>query len=65
MHSLHYHRIGQQQKVTVYHLVSKNTIEEKILRLHQSKRNLADALLEGSDVSHRLTASDLLDMIGK
>ena len=59
------HRIGQQQKVTVYHLVSKNTIEEKILRLHQSKRNLADALLEGSDVSHRLTASDLLDMIGK
>lgn len=58
------HRIGQQQNVTVYHLVSKNTIEEKILRLHQSKRNIADALLEGADVSHKLTAAELLDMIG-
>jgi SNF2 family DNA or RNA helicase len=58
------YRIGQQQNVTVYHLVSKNTIEEKILRLHQSKRNMADALLEGSDVSNKLTAAQLLDMIG-
>lgn len=58
------HRIGQQQNVTVYHLVSKNTIEEKILRLHQSKWNIADALLEGADVSHKLTAAELLDMIG-
>ncbi len=58
------HRIGQQQKVTVYHFVSKNTIEEKILRLHQTKRNIADALLEGADVSHKLTASELLEMIG-
>lgn len=58
------HRIGQEQKVTVYHMISKNTIEEKILRLHETKRNLADALLEGTDMSHQLTPAELLEMIG-
>ena len=57
------YRIGQKQKVTVYHLISEHTIEEKILRLHQTKRSLADSLLQGSDTSHKLTAQDLLDMI--
>lgn len=57
------YRIGQQQNVTVYHLITKNTIEEKILRLHKTKQNMADALLEGADMSHKLTSSDLLEMI--
>ena len=57
------YRIGQKQKVTVYHLISEHTIEEKILRLHQTKQSLADSLLQGSDTSHKLTAQDLLDMI--
>lgn len=57
------YRIGQEQKVTVYHLISEHTIEEKIVRLHQTKRDLADSLLEGSDMSHKLSAADLLDML--
>lgn len=57
-------RIGQQQKVTVYHLISQHTIEEKIVRLHQTKRDLADSLLDGTDMSHKITASELLKMIG-
>lgn len=57
------YRIGQTQKVTAYHLVSSHTIEEKILRLHESKRNLADALLEGTDMSHKLTAQELMDIL--
>ena len=57
------YRIGQDQKVTVYHLISAHTIEEKIVRLHQTKRDLADNLLEGTDVSHKLRADDLLQMI--
>ena len=39
--------------------------EEKILRLHQTKRNLADAMLEGTNESHKLTSKDLLAMIDK
>ena len=57
------YRIGQKQKVTVYHLIAENTIEEKILRLHQTKRSLADSLLQDTDMSHKLTVQDLLEMI--
>lgn len=59
------HRIGQHQAVTVYHLVSKNTIEEKIIRLHQTKRHLADNILAGTDTSYKLTGEDLLEMVAK
>lgn len=58
------YRIGQTQKVTVYHLIAEHTIEEKILRLHQTKQSLADSLLEGTDMSHKLTAKDLLELLG-
>ena len=59
------YRIGQRQNVTVYHLISQHTIEEKILRLHETKRNLADAMLEGTSESHKLTAKELMEMIGQ
>lgn len=57
------YRIGQQQNVTVYHLIAQHTIEEKIMRLHRTKRDLADSLLEGADMSHKLTGKDLLDIL--
>lgn len=57
------YRIGQEQKVTAYHLIASHTIEEKIMRLHETKRNIADALLEGTDISHKLTAKELLKML--
>lgn len=59
------YRIGQKQAVTVYHLVAENTIEEKIIRLHQTKRDLAENILEGTDISHKLTGKDLLEMVAK
>ncbi len=57
------HRIGQDRPVTVYRLVAENTIEEKILELHAKKRDLADSLLAGTDVSAKLTAKDLLGLL--
>ncbi len=57
------HRIGQKRPVTVYRLVTVGTIEEKIVRLHQEKRDLANSLLEGSDVSARISAEELLELI--
>ncbi len=41
------HRIGQEKQVTVFKLIVKNTIEEKILKLQESKRQLAEEILEG------------------
>jgi len=57
------HRIGQQRPVTVYRLVAKDTIEERILKLHANKRDLADALLEGTDDSSRLSYADMLALV--
>lgn len=57
------HRIGQKRPVTVYRLVSADTIEEKIVRLHHAKRDLADSLLEGTNVSARISAEELLELI--
>jgi superfamily II DNA or RNA helicase len=39
------HRIGQQRHVIATRLVARDTVEEKILELQQSKRDLADAIL--------------------
>ena len=57
------HRIGQLRPVTIYRLVAKNTIEEKIVRLHATKRDLADSLLDGTDQSARLSTIDLLNLL--
>jgi len=59
------HRIGQQRPVTIYRLVCKQTIEEKILALHQHKRDLADSLLEGTDMAGKMSADDLLQLISE
>ena len=57
------HRFGQTRPVTIYRLVAENTIEEKIIRLHETKRDLADSLLEGSDKSASLSVDELIDLI--
>jgi len=57
------HRIGQERPVTIYRLITKGTIEEKIVDLHKHKRDLADSLLEGSDMSGRISPDELLQLL--
>lgn len=57
------HRIGQKRPVTIYRLVTKDTIEEKIVNLHHQKRDLADSLLAGSNESSKLSAGELIALI--
>ena len=57
------HRIGQVRPVTIYRLITKNTIEEKIVRLHQEKRDLANSLLAETDISTRISVEELLNLI--
>jgi SNF2 family DNA or RNA helicase len=57
------HRMGQQRPVTIYRLVARHTIEEGIVDLHRHKRDLADSLLEGSDVAARMSPNDMLAML--
>jgi len=57
------HRIGQEHPVTVYRLVTRNTIEERILALHNEKRSIADTILEGTDAAADLTTDQLLSLL--
>lgn len=57
------YRIGQSRNVTVIRLVSANTIEEKMLRLHEKKRMLSDSVLAGTSAGAFLTMDEILDMI--
>ncbi|WP_443744269.1 DEAD/DEAH box helicase [Sutterella sp.] len=59
------YRIGQENPVTIYRLVAANSIEEQILELHATKKSLADALLEGSDVSARLSREEILALLAE
>ena len=45
------YRIGQTQNVQVYQLICKGTIEENILKLQSSKRDLAETVVDASDGS--------------
>ncbi len=57
------HRMGQLRPVTIYRFITRGTIEDKILALHATKRDLADSLLEGTDTTGRLSAEELLALI--
>jgi SNF2-related protein len=53
------HRIGQKNKVTVIKLVTKGTIEERIIELQEKKKQLSDNLIEGnSDVNNLLSLTE-------
>ena len=58
------HRIGQSKIVTVYKLIMKDTIEEKILKLQETKKDLAESILEGNTTSlMSLSAEELMDLL--
>jgi SNF2 family DNA or RNA helicase len=39
------HRIGQARRVFAYRLITRDTVEEKVLQLQETKRSLADAII--------------------
>jgi SNF2 family DNA or RNA helicase len=57
------HRIGQERPVTLYRLICKNTIEEKMIALHKRKKDLSDSLLEGTQKTGALSEGELLALI--
>ncbi|MGN0907558.1 MAG: DEAD/DEAH box helicase [Bullifex sp.] len=58
------HRIGQTKVVTVYSMIAKNTIEDKIIKMQERKKDLADEVLSGETAGlSSLTREDLLEML--
>ncbi len=59
------HRIGQTKRVFAYRLIARDTVEEKVLQLQESKRELAEAIIRADDsLIRNLTVEDLQLLLG-
>lgn len=58
------HRIGQDKKVTVYQLIAKGSVEEKIRNIQESKRELLEQVIgSGAGQLGNMTKEDFLELI--
>ena len=58
------HRMGQDQAVEVYRLVTRGTIEEKIQELQEQKKNLVSEVLDGTESRGSLTLTEIQEILG-
>ena len=59
------HRIGQTKKVTVYKLIAKGTIEEKIQKLQEKKKDLAEQVIGGEAAQlGSLGREEIMELLG-
>ncbi|MFP4379514.1 MAG: DEAD/DEAH box helicase [Candidatus Sumerlaeia bacterium] len=58
------HRIGQKNPVLAFRLVSKDTIEERIMELQEEKQNLSRDIFDEARFSSKLNRRDLLFLMG-
>ncbi|MGT2771658.1 DEAD/DEAH box helicase [Streptococcus marimammalium] len=58
------HRIGQKEKVEVYRLITKGTIEEKILELQDNKKHLITTVLDGNETRSSMSVEDIKEILG-
>ncbi|MBV9391016.1 MAG: SWF/SNF helicase family protein, partial [Verrucomicrobia bacterium] len=57
------HRIGQTKVVTSYKLITRNTVEEKILNLQRKKRELTETMVENEEpMMTGLTVGDIAEL---
>jgi superfamily II DNA or RNA helicase len=57
------HRIGQTRQVFAYRLIAKDTVEERVLELQQTKRRLADAILSADESIIRTLKKEDLELL--
>jgi superfamily II DNA or RNA helicase len=57
------HRIGQARQVFAYRLIARDTVEEKVLELQQTKRNLAEAIINADNSLIRSLSRDDLELL--
>ena len=57
------HRIGQDKQVFAYRLIARDTVEEKVLQLQATKRDLADAIINADNSLIRSLGRDDLELL--
>lgn len=58
------HRMGQEQMVEVYRLITKGTIEEKIQELQEQKKHLVSQVLDGTESRVSLSLAEIREILG-
>jgi len=54
------HRLGQNKKVFAYKLIAEDTVEDKIIKLQESKKGLSEALInDNTSFLKKMTMEDL------
>jgi superfamily II DNA or RNA helicase len=56
------HRIGQDKNVFVYRFISTGTVEEKIIRLQDKKRKLADSVIQSEEFLAKLSTEEISEL---
>lgn len=57
------HRIGQKKTVNVYRLITRNTVEEKIMSLQRFKLNIANTVVSSDNSSmNTMSTGQILDL---
>ena len=58
------HRIGQERVVTSIKLIARDTVEERVLRMQERKRELLEGTIDADAALERLTTEDLQELVG-
>jgi SNF2 family DNA or RNA helicase len=56
------HRIGQKNKVMAYRFITEDSIEEKILKLQDRKKELADVFINNNNPFKQLSKEDIVEL---
>jgi SNF2 family DNA or RNA helicase len=57
------HRIGQEKVVTAYKLITRGTVEEKILKLQETKRGLMESIESEEPVMSGLSTAEIQELL--
>ena len=58
------HRIGQKNVVTSIKLIARDTVEERVLKMQEKKRELLDGMVDAETALGTLTAGELSELVG-
>lgn len=58
------HRIGQKRVVTSIKLIARDTVEERVLRMQEKKRELLEGTVDAEAALERLSTEDLQELVG-
>jgi SNF2 family DNA or RNA helicase len=56
------YRIGQTKNVFVYRFITKNSVEEKIEKLQNSKQEISNAFVSENNILQNLTKQEITEL---